>query len=260
MSKEALADKITQLIQAARRLYNPTGKKLPLPMVVELNRRLVKGYTQYKDDPRMVNLKKSILDYNHQLRLLGLRDHQVEYAKFSVAKVVFTLLYRLGNLTIMFIGTLPGLVLFAPVFVATKVISARKSREALAASTVKVQARDVLATWKLLVALGFAPVLYAFYTFLVTWWTYRNRVWGYVPDWIPLWAVVISGMVFFPSITFAALRFGENGMDIFQVAETTGALTESNFGKYLGQVEREEVSAVSRSHRADQHAGARDVS
>src|SRR5579871_76247 len=32
------------LIQAARRLYNPTGKKLPLPMVVELNRRLVKGY------------------------------------------------------------------------------------------------------------------------------------------------------------------------------------------------------------------------
>jgi glycerol-3-phosphate O-acyltransferase/dihydroxyacetone phosphate acyltransferase len=204
------------LIQAARRLYNPTGKKLPLPMVVELNRRLVKGYAQYKDDPRMANLKKSVLDYNQQLRLLGLRDHQVEYAKFSVAKVVFTLLYRLGKLTIMSVGTLPGLVLFAPVFVATKVISIKKSREALAASTVKVQARDVLATWKLLVALGFAPILYAFYTFLITWATYRNRVWGYVPERVPLWGVVISGMIFFPSITFAALRFGEIGMDIFK--------------------------------------------
>ena len=31
------------LIQAVRRLYNPKGKSLPLSMVVELNRRLMKG-------------------------------------------------------------------------------------------------------------------------------------------------------------------------------------------------------------------------
>ncbi|KAL8800340.1 MAG: hypothetical protein Q9200_007276 [Gallowayella weberi] len=204
------------LIQAARRLYNPTGKKLPLPMIVELNRRLVKGYTHYKDDPRILNLKKSVNDYNKQLWLLGVRDHQVEYAKFSIPKVVFTLVYRLCKLSLMAIGTLPGLVLFAPVFIATKIISIKKSREALAASTVKLEGRDVIATWKLLVAMGFAPLLYVFYTILLTYWTYRTRVQGYMPDWVPLWLVVILSFIFFPAITFTALRFGETGMDILK--------------------------------------------
>ncbi len=205
---------LSKLIQAARRLYNPTGKKLPLPMIVELNRRLVKGYTQHKDDPRIVNLKKSVNEYNKQLWLLGVRDHQVEYAKFSIPKVVFTLIYRFGKLGVLTIGTLPGLVLFAPVFICSKLISIKKSREALAASTVKLQGRDVMATWKLLVALAFAPILYATYTILLTYWTHKTRIQGYMPEWVPLWMVVLFGVVFFPSITFAALRIGETGMDI----------------------------------------------
>ncbi|KAI9744774.1 MAG: hypothetical protein M1818_001699 [Claussenomyces sp. TS43310] len=202
------------LIQAARRLYNPTGKKLPLPMIVELNRRLVKGYTHYKDDPRVVALKKSVTVYNKQLQYLNLRDHQVEYARFSIPKVIFTFFYRIGKLFALSIGVLPGLVLFAPVFIASKVISIRKTREALAASTVKLQGRDVMATWKLLVAMAFAPLLYNFYTILITYWTYRNRVQGYIPQWVPLWLVVLTGYTIFPIITFAALRFGEVGMDI----------------------------------------------
>ncbi|APA08032.1 hypothetical protein SS1G_00327 [Sclerotinia sclerotiorum 1980 UF-70] len=202
------------LIQAARRLYNPTGKKLPLPMVVELNRRLVKGYTHYKDDPRIVQLKKSVLDYNRQLRYMNLRDHQVEYAKFSVPRAVFLLFYRLGKLAVLSIGVIPGLFLFAPVFIASKIISIKKSKEALAASTVKLQGRDVMATWKLLVALAFAPILYNFYTISLAYWTYRNRVQGYVSEWVPLWAIFVFGYIIFPAITFAALRFGEVGMDI----------------------------------------------
>ncbi|KAI9845981.1 MAG: hypothetical protein M1837_004387 [Sclerophora amabilis] len=204
------------LVQAARRLYNPTGKKLPLPMVVELNRRLVKGYTHHREDPRIVHLKKSVNDYNKELRLLGIRDHQVQYARFSIPKIIFTLFYRLGKLLLMAVGTLPGLGLFTPVFVTAKAISIKKSREALAASTVKIQGRDVMATWKLLVALGLAPVLYAFYIVLFTWLTYRNRVWGYVPTWVPLWSIFPIGCVLFPSLTFAALRFGETGLDIFK--------------------------------------------
>ncbi|KAL2852384.1 hypothetical protein BJY01DRAFT_95457 [Aspergillus pseudoustus] len=202
------------VIQAARRLYNIKGKKLPLPMVVELNRRLVKGYSHFKDDPRIVGLKKSIADYNKELRLLGIRDHQVDYAKFSFIQVIATLIYRLVKLALLAIGTLPGLLLFAPVFIATKIISKKKSKEALAASTVKLQGRDVMATWKLLVALAFAPALYASYTIAFTYWAYRNRINGVVPDSVPLWTFVPIGMVLFPTITFAALRIGEIGMDI----------------------------------------------
>ncbi|KAJ5190749.1 uncharacterized protein N7498_009734 [Penicillium cinerascens] len=202
------------VIQAARRLYNNKGKKLPLPMVVELNRRLVKGYAHFKDDPRIVSLRKSIVNYNKQLRILGIRDHQVQYAKFSIVQVIATLIYRLGKLALLTIGTLPGLLLFTPVFVATKYLSMKKSKEALAASSVKLQGRDVMATWKLLIALAFAPAVYAFYTAMFTYWTYRNRIQGFVPDWVPLWLVVMIGVVIFPTVSFAALRIGEVGMDI----------------------------------------------
>jgi glycerol-3-phosphate O-acyltransferase / dihydroxyacetone phosphate acyltransferase len=204
------------MIQAVRRLYKPKGKKLPLPMIVELNRRLAQGYQQYKDDPRIINLKKSVLEYNKQLWLLGIRDHQVEYAKLSIPVVVFTLIYRVLKLGVLAIGTLPGLILFAPVFIASKMISIKKSKEALAASTVKLQGRDVVATWKLLVAMGLAPLLYNFYTWLLVYWTYKNRIQGYVPQWVPLWSVVVLGYVIFPMITFAALRIGEIGMDILK--------------------------------------------
>jgi glycerol-3-phosphate O-acyltransferase/dihydroxyacetone phosphate acyltransferase len=204
------------MIQAARRLYNPPHKRLPLPMVVELNRRLVKGYETYKEDDRIKHMKQSVLDYNRQLRSLGLRDHQVDYAKYSSFKVILTFMYRTGKLLLLTAGALPGLVLFAPVFVAGKLISIKKSKEALAASTVKIQAKDVVATWKLLVALVFAPILYTFYITLFTIWTSRSRVGGTVPEWIPLWLVVVLGWIIFPTITFAALRIGEVGMDIFK--------------------------------------------
>lgn len=204
------------VIQAVRRLYRPKGKKLPLPMIIELNRRLAQGYQHYKDEPRVINLKKEVTSYNKQLWLLGVRDHQVEYAKLSVPVVLFTLVYRLVKLGLLAIGTIPGLILFAPVFIAAKVISIKKSREALAASTVKLQGRDVVATWKVLVALGFAPILYNFYTILLTWWAYRNRVQGFIPDWVPLWTIFLFGYIIFPMVTFAALRIGETGMDILK--------------------------------------------
>lgn len=202
------------VIQAARRLYNPTGKKLPLPIVVELNRRLALGYEKYKDDERIVKLRKSVKDYNTQLRYLNIRDHQVQYARMSWPKVVVTFFYRLGKLLLLSAGVLPGLVLFAPVFIATKIISRQKAKSALAASTVKIQGRDVMATWKLLVSMAFAPVLYNFYTSLLAYKVYQDRLWGRVPDWVPIWAVFLAGWVFFPAITYAALRFGEVGMDI----------------------------------------------
>lgn len=204
------------VIQAVRRLYKPKGKKLPLPMIIELNRRLAQGYQHYKDEPRVVKLKKDVSDYNKQLWLLGIRDHQVEYAKLSVPVVLFTLVYRLVKLALLAIGTLPGLVLFAPVFITSKIISIKKSREALAASTVKLQGRDVVATWKLLVSMGLAPILYNFYSISLAWWTYRNRVQGYMPEWVPLWVIMLSGYIIFPMITFAALRIGETGMDILK--------------------------------------------
>lgn len=199
-----------------RRLYKPAHKKLPLPAVIELNRRLVTGYTHFKNDPRIIHLRTSVTNYNRQLRLLGLRDHQVEYAHFSIPKVMATLAYRSAKLVVLGLGALPGFILFLPVFIASKIISIQKAREALLGSTVKIQGRDVMATWKLLVALAFAPVLYNAYVILFCWWTAKHRFFGLMPDWMPTIGVALFGWILFPAITFAALRFGEIGMDIFK--------------------------------------------
>ncbi|GAB7333592.1 hypothetical protein MBLNU13_g05162t1 [Cladosporium sp. NU13] len=204
------------LIQAVRRLYNPKGKKLPLPAVVELQRRFLKGYAEYKDDPRVIKTRKAVLDYNKQLMHIGVRDHQVSYAKFPWYRAVGFLLYRLAKLAILSVAVIPGLIFFSPVFIAGKLISIKKSKEALAASSVKIKARDVVATWKILVSLALAPALNVVYTIIGTYWAHKNRIGGRVPDWVPLWFVILFQIILFPSACFAALRFGEIGMDIFK--------------------------------------------
>ncbi|KAJ3574900.1 hypothetical protein NPX13_g4216 [Xylaria arbuscula] len=185
-------------IRTARRLYN-TGRKLPLPRVVELNRKLATGFSKYKDDPRIVDLMDKLRDYNKQLNYLNIRDHQLAYANRTLPTVIFLLLYRISKLLVLSIGVVPGLVLFAPVFVATKYISHQKAKEALAGSSVKIQGRDVMATWKLLVAMVAAPLLYHLYSSILAFKVYQDDLWGYLP--IP------GGSSF---------RIGEVGMDILK--------------------------------------------
>ena len=219
------------LAQAARRLYNPHGKKLPLPTVVELNRRLIQGYTQYKDDPRVQGLMKDVSEYNRRLRALNIKDHQVEWGNARERRwwyVLAVLIYRVVEVLLLFIGTLPGLAMFWPVFVTTKVISRKKQKEALAASTVKLQGRDVITTWKFLVAIAITPALYIYYMVIITAWLAYNRRGGYyteqvpwwlrtqsyVPDYVPLWVFAVLSLALYVMLTFAALRIGEIGMDI----------------------------------------------
>jgi glycerol-3-phosphate O-acyltransferase/dihydroxyacetone phosphate acyltransferase len=81
--------------------------------------------------------------------------------------------------------------------------------EALAASTVKIQGRDVLATWKVLVSLAVVPLLYVIYAAIVTFWAYRY-------DWAPAWRhwTPVVMVLFLPSLGMSALKFGEAGMDV----------------------------------------------
>ena len=186
----------------------------------------------------------NVLDYHKKLMALNVRDHQLEYAKLSIFQVVTTLLYRLGKLILLAAAVLPGLFLFAPIFIAGKVISIRKAREALAASTVKVQARDVVATWKILVSLALAPVLYTYYTIILTFWTYYNRVQGQVPEWVPLWMIVLFGYIFFPLLSFAALRFGEIGMDIGKSLRPLVLCLDPTSGNTLVQLRQKRAELV----------------
>lgn len=202
-----------QLVQACRRLYRPT-RFLPLPMVVEFTRRFVKGYEIYKDDPRVMELRDAIVAYNSRLHSLGIRDHQVPLSSPPQHIILERFLYRLTIAIVLGIFCIPGALLFSPVFVATKIISRRKAAAALKASSVKVRARDVIATWKVLVALWLTPTLYTLYSTLATMWWYYGKV-GNTPWYKLAWVFCVTyGILIFVSL--AAVKVGDSGVDTFK--------------------------------------------
>lgn len=214
-----------QLVHAARRLYL-TGtdsdidekKRKSLAHSAELNRRLVKGYTTYSQTPEMKLLIKDLKSYTASLKALNLKDQQL-LSTFSHHKVLFrlpTLLYRLLKLGVLAILTLPGLLLFAPIFILTAHLSRRKTTEALAASSVKIRGHDVMATWKILIALALAPVFYIYYTITLLLLNNYNHVWGYIPARTPNSLIISTCILVLPMITYAALLFGEQGMDLLK--------------------------------------------
>ncbi|KAF4618731.1 hypothetical protein D9613_010163 [Agrocybe pediades] len=197
------------LIQAVRRLYQPPGQHLTLDQVVDLNRKLLVAYGKYKEKPRVQALQNDVLKYNSLLRNLGLRDHQVPRAQKSGWRTLGLLLYRIVLLLFWTILALPGTVLSSPILVIAKIISRKKAKEALAASTVKIAGRDVLATWKVLIALGLTPVLFLFYSIVATVMVTRANA--------PFkWKVLtpFATLVGLPIMNYASLKFGEAGMDV----------------------------------------------
>jgi glycerol-3-phosphate O-acyltransferase/dihydroxyacetone phosphate acyltransferase len=174
------------------------------------------GYEKYKENPLIVELKKSILGFHRELMELQIRDHQVAYARITRFRALSLLIQRLIRFIIFSAAVIPGTILFAPVFIAGKLISNQKSKEALAASSVKIEARDVLATWKILVALGLTPILYTLYSLIVTYFAYTTKLFGYQPSWLPLWCDFPLAYAFFAGMSYAALRFGEVAMDILK--------------------------------------------
>jgi len=199
------------LIQAVRRLYKTPAQHLTLGQVVELNRRLLEGYTHFKDEPRIQKLRQDVLKYNRLLRDLGLRDHQVPRAQKASWKILGLFIYRIGLLIVWTIFALPGVILNGPMFILASLISRQKAKEALAASTVKLTGRDVLATWKVLICLGVAPVVYLLYAILATVIAIRANA-------SMKWKVMTPLIVFMalPFMNIAALKFGEAGMDVLK--------------------------------------------
>jgi glycerol-3-phosphate O-acyltransferase/dihydroxyacetone phosphate acyltransferase len=85
--------------------------------------------------------------------------------------------------------------------------------EALANSSVKIAARDVLATWKILVAIVFAPLLFLVYSVALAYVMsirYPNLHVGY------LFLITLAAWIIQPIVYFTILRLTENGIDIYK--------------------------------------------
>ena len=202
------------VIQAVRRLYAGNfAQYLTLPLVVEMNRRLVLGYETFQDLPQMHELKAKILHYNKLLTVSHLPDHHVEDCNEKhKLRIIPTFVFNVIKMLFFVVLALPGGILFSPVFALSKYVSRKKAQTALANSTVKVRANDVVATWKILISMGAAPVLYSFYASVGTWYCASHSflsLLGLVRIWCLLYLLGVL-------VTYSALITGEQGLDLLK--------------------------------------------
>jgi hypothetical protein len=149
-------------------------------------------------------------------------------------------------------------------FVAAEAVLSSPIAEALAASTVKVAGRDVLGSWKVLISLGAAPLLYGLYAFIATAVMIRAGAPLKYRLWTPF--VVASAL---PFIGYAALKFGEAGMDVLkydvnhepslrqliltsQITTATDSVSSARASAYAEPVEGHERGIVQRARSVDQ--------
>jgi glycerol-3-phosphate O-acyltransferase / dihydroxyacetone phosphate acyltransferase len=142
-------------------------------------------------------------------------------------KTLGLLLYRVGLLGVWSTFALPGVILNGPIFLIASILSKKKAKgtrryavyfafpyavsEAVAASVVKIHGRDVIATWKVLISLGVAPVLYSIYAAIATILVIKAK-----GPW--KWRLITPPLTIaaLPAIGYAALKFGEAGMDVLK--------------------------------------------
>lgn len=212
---------VLMTIQAARRLYQPVRGKIPLPTVVDINRRLLLGYSTYKDDPRIIHLQQMVNKYNKALDSLGLKDHQVvelKTKKREVFRSLFVLVERMIRLFMFFCLSLPGSILFTPIFISCSIYAKKKAKEGLQKSLVKIKGTDLIATWKLMFALVFAPLLYVTYSLSLTFLYSRHNEWV-SKIYVPFQNKFLQFGYFYGLLvaaTYSSLKTGEIGMDLFK--------------------------------------------
>lgn len=201
------------VVQAGQRLYK-RHRHIPLSLTIEFTRRLVQGFLGFRDkDPRMKQLYNDVKTYNEQLTTMGISDHQVPLAVRTKWQVFTRLVHNVLKLIVFSAASLPGTILGAPILIATKLYSNRQARIALAGSSVKIAAHDVIATWKILISLLMVPSVFGIYSLFDCWFIFRKTNWIPYSTWnfavvytCCFWGLMLLG--------YATIIIGEAGLDI----------------------------------------------
>jgi len=110
-------------------------------------------------------LKEEMEDYITTLKQLGLRDHQVTILQWGgAADLVGGLLYVV---VVFLLGVIPQLMFNMPVWLIARAMAVKEQKKALQNSKVKLAARDVVLSYKILYCLALVPVLFIIYSALL---------------------------------------------------------------------------------------------
>jgi len=159
------------LVYTARRLFQKDNW-IPSPREkMDLNRRFAEGYkilmNKYGEarPDGLRELERRLNDYQKTLHRLGLRDYQVPtLEQDDYLKLCYSIAHLFLVLTL---AMMPSLVLNAPVGVIARIFSSREQKKALAASRVKIEARDVVLSKKITLSIVLVPTLWIVYAILL---------------------------------------------------------------------------------------------
>jgi len=193
--------KTMQSITTARRLYQPKNANLSADEYLELNRRFAEGYVKMKDHPTIKYLELQLGNYNAELQKYGLKDYQVReieledtYFKYIIAVV------RIIYMTVLLVTSFPGLLLNFPIGALAKNLSTKEAVASKLKSDVKIEGKDVIASYKMLVGVVIVPIVWTVYALIL--WILRG--------WNPLFTYPF--LFFF---SYASVRVAEEGVVVW---------------------------------------------
>jgi glycerol-3-phosphate O-acyltransferase/dihydroxyacetone phosphate acyltransferase len=169
-----------------------------------LSQRILRRISGYEDDLKVQNILQKVNEYHSRLSEQGLWQSQERNAILSKDWALAFLIFQIFKFLLASLLTVPGLILFSPVLVMSNEVSKSKAREALAKSPFKAEGRDVLASWKALIALTVSPILYLFYSAVWAYLAYRYRTSLSSAE-----IIASSGIVVLPAITLASMYTGD---------------------------------------------------
>lgn len=163
-----------KLLHTARRLYQDPTTIISTKEKQDLARRFSVGYSilrnTYGVGPEktlpddIVQLTKRLDEYQQTLDEWGLRDYQVRSLDDPFSAHLHTFMH---GLLVWILASIPSLVLNAPVGVAAHYWAHKEAKKDLQNSRVKLHARDVLMSKKILFSLVAVPVLWISYSALL---------------------------------------------------------------------------------------------
>lgn len=161
-----------KLIHTVRRLYQRSSTSLTTKEKQDLARRFAFAvrlmHERYGDvfpDDIMALIKK-LHDYQTLLDTWGLKDYQLQttLVDVSYSQTLYTFFH---GAAVILLASVPSLILNAPVGVAATFWAEREAKKDLKASRVKVNAKDVLLSKKIVFSIVAVPVLWITYAVLL---------------------------------------------------------------------------------------------
>lgn len=145
------------------------------------------------------------MEYNSLLRAHGLRDHQVNTTSTGGLRALILLTTRITAFLVCSTVALPGVILNSPATLIINYISSVKARESKLKSQLKIEGRDVLASWKLIISFVLLPTLYSSYSLALF---FLLKRYGYSGKWAILFWFSL------PFVSYLTVRFQESANEI----------------------------------------------